>query len=313
MRKKVLFIFTLVILVALMAIAPTSSAVNGCTLNGVEIPGDPVEVEGTTGADVIDCRTSPYGHNIHANAGDDLAYGSNYDDFIEGGDGNDVFYGEGGNDAIDGGAKDDELHGGAGDDVIFGGVGASPASGVGCTLVLAAAGSSYLTKGGSGDDIIYGDDGDDCINAGSGEDFIYGGYGNDTLEGGNHADLLEGGPGIDHIDGGWHTDTCIGKEHNTFISCELIEDSEYCEIDCGSPPECENDDQEPPEECDGTDLAGATCQSFGFDEGTLSCTASCTFDTSGCTEGICGANKDPCTEASDCCSENCKNGTCRGN
>ncbi len=37
------------------------------------------------------------------------------------------------------------------------------------------------------------------------------------------------------------------------------------------------------EECDGSDLGGATCQSSGFYSGTLSCSASCTLDTSGCT------------------------------
>ena len=108
MRKKFLFIFSLVTLVASMAMIPLNSIAQsesgGCTLNGVEIPGDPVEIEGTSSADVIDCRTSPYGHNIHANAGADLVYGSNYDDFIEGGDGNDVFYGEGGNDGRAGSA-----------------------------------------------------------------------------------------------------------------------------------------------------------------------------------------------------------------
>jgi len=36
------------------------------------------------------------------------------------------------------------------------------------------------------------------------------------------------------------------------------------------------------EECDGGDLGGATCGSEGFVGGTLSCTSSCTFDTSAC-------------------------------
>lgn len=41
----------------------------------------------------------------------------------------------------------------------------------------------------------------------------------------------------------------------------------------------ENDFQEA---CDGTDLAGLTCESFGFDGGVLACGGSCEFDTSGC-------------------------------
>jgi hypothetical protein len=36
------------------------------------------------------------------------------------------------------------------------------------------------------------------------------------------------------------------------------------------------------EECDGDDLRGFSCQSFGFSSGQLSCSFSCTFDTSGC-------------------------------
>lgn len=39
------------------------------------------------------------------------------------------------------------------------------------------------------------------------------------------------------------------------------------------------------EECDGSNLAGQTCQSRGFSGGTLSCNANCTFNTSQCTSG----------------------------
>jgi hypothetical protein len=38
----------------------------------------------------------------------------------------------------------------------------------------------------------------------------------------------------------------------------------------------------PAEACDGADLRGATCASLGQGAGTLACTATCTFDTSGC-------------------------------
>ena len=99
--------------------------------------------------------------------------------------------------------------------------------------------------------------------------------------------------------------------------------------------------------CDGADLGGVTCEDLpGFSSGDLACdgTASCgAFDTGGCiacvgapetecsdgidndcdglTDGddpacpapICGGNKDTCTFPEDCCSFNCKNGTCRGN
>jgi len=36
------------------------------------------------------------------------------------------------------------------------------------------------------------------------------------------------------------------------------------------------------EQCEGANLNGATCQSRGFNSGTLGCTATCKYDTSGC-------------------------------
>lgn len=46
---------------------------------------------------------------------------------------------------------------------------------------------------------------------------------------------------------------------------------------------CGNGAKEPGEQCDGVDLGGATCQTFGYYSGTLSCTSACTYDTSSCT------------------------------
>jgi len=49
---------------------------------------------------------------------------------------------------------------------------------------------------------------------------------------------------------------------------------------------------DPSEDCDVTNLAGASCTSLGFQPGTLACAAGCTFDTSGCPlnppPGTCG-------------------------
>jgi hypothetical protein len=39
----------------------------------------------------------------------------------------------------------------------------------------------------------------------------------------------------------------------------------------------------PPEQCDGSDLSGATCASLGEGDGVLACTPGCRFDTTGCT------------------------------
>ena len=48
---------------------------------------------------------------------------------------------------------------------------------------------------------------------------------------------------------------------------------------------CGNGVKESGEQCDGSDLAGASCTSQGYTGGTLSCSASCTFNTSACTSG----------------------------
>lgn len=45
---------------------------------------------------------------------------------------------------------------------------------------------------------------------------------------------------------------------------------------------CGNNQREGSEACDGTDLAGQTCQSLGFTGGTLVCATGCTFVTTGC-------------------------------
>ncbi len=45
---------------------------------------------------------------------------------------------------------------------------------------------------------------------------------------------------------------------------------------------CGNHQIDQGEECDGTDLAGKTCQSVGLEAGILACTADCTLDLRGC-------------------------------
>lgn len=56
-----------------------------------------------------------------------------------------------------------------------------------------------------------------------------------------------------------------------------------------SGPGCGNGIIEPPEDCDGEDLAGETCESLGYEGGTLGCRELCAFDTSGCiSNAVCG-------------------------
>lgn len=47
--------------------------------------------------------------------------------------------------------------------------------------------------------------------------------------------------------------------------------------------QCGNGVIDPPEQCDRSDLGGATCQTQGFSGGTLGCDQSCHFDVSQCT------------------------------
>jgi hypothetical protein len=58
------------------------------------------------------------------------------------------------------------------------------------------------------------------------------------------------------------------------------------------------------EECDGNNLGGLDCQALGFDDGTLSCTTSCTLDDTQCitTTGGIGAS---CATHADCASSFC--------
>ncbi|MDY0001672.1 MAG: hypothetical protein RBU30_10285 [Polyangia bacterium] len=52
--------------------------------------------------------------------------------------------------------------------------------------------------------------------------------------------------------------------------------------DCPALPECPNGVIETGEDCEGSDLAGQSCQSLGYAGGALACTGQCAFDVSGC-------------------------------
>ena len=68
--------------------------------------------------------------------------------------------------------------------------------------------------------------------------------------------------------------------------------------DSGGGPVCGNGAVETGESCDGADLAGQSCVTRGFGGGTLGCSATCTFDTSGCTS-LCGNGVKDAGEACD--------------
>lgn len=87
-----------------------------------------------------------------------------------------------------------------------------------------------------------------------------------------------------------------------------------CRMDCkgldtsGCTPlaSCGDGVKEGAEQCDGAQLGGQTCVGLGFDEGTLLCSATCTFDPGGCMSLMCAGQGEPClfdpeNPQSNCC------------
>jgi hypothetical protein len=71
--------------------------------------------------------------------------------------------------------------------------------------------------------------------------------------------------------------------------------TDQCKVDISACHNCGNNEVDEGEECDGTDLAGQTCISKGFEYGELKCydpgtENQCKFDTSGCKK-CCGDNQ----------------------
>ena len=93
------------------------------------------------------------------------------------------------------------------------------------------------------------------------------------------------------------TEACDGDDFGGTTCAELGFDggSLACSGDCSTivdsgcmqAPTCGNGVIDPGEGCDGANLNGQTCQSLGYDGGTLTCTAGCQLDTNGCTVEMC--------------------------
>ena len=126
-------------------------------------------------------------------SGNDLAYGSWYDDVIDGGDDTDIIYGsepdgyitqkrsradkDKDGDTIVGGAGSDFLFGMAGKDFIFGG------SRTEHEETKPTAGQGDWANGGDGNDHIFGSAAQDVLQGGKGQDEIKGGAGDDLIIG----------------------------------------------------------------------------------------------------------------------------------
>ncbi len=140
---------------------------------------------------------------VGSGAGNDIIYGSPFDDDLGGGDGSDRIYGGAGNDRITGGLGRDYLYGGAGNDQIRGlymGSGARRDP------------SGDFIWGGSGYNALYGSPGVDRIYGGPNRDWVHGFEGNDLIYGGRGPDVLTGGKGRDRLYGGAGDDELVDHE-----------------------------------------------------------------------------------------------------
>lgn len=95
---------------------------------------------------------------------------------------------------------------------------------------------------------------------------------------------------------------------------EPASDASTSDVTDGMLPTCGNGILEPPEQCDGDDVDGQSCQSVFGDDGTLLCTDDCTFDGSMCIPLDDDAYL-PCLVEDDCsateiCYLDAGNGTC---
>jgi hypothetical protein len=82
--------------------------------------------------------------------------------------------------------------------------------------------------------------------------------------------------------------TSSGEAESSSGEPQTSSSSEGGESSTGEPVSCGDGVAEGNEECDGVDLAGETCGTLGFDEGTLACDGTCNHDTSGCVTFSCG-------------------------
>lgn len=75
-----------------------------------------------------------------------------------------------------------------------------------------------------------------------------------------------------------------------FVEGELVCSSDCQSVDPGlCHSQCGNDILEPGdpfEQCDGTDFGGLSCGSYGYENGSLLCTSTCSISTDGCSGGV---------------------------
>jgi hypothetical protein len=77
------------------------------------------------------------------------------------------------------------------------------------------------------------------------------------------------------------------------LSC-LPDCSNFDTTGCMNQSQCGNGSKDGVEQCDGVDLGGQSCMTLGFDQGALTCTAACTFNTAGCSDMVCAPQFNQC-------------------
>lgn len=123
-----------------------------------------------------------------------------------------------------------------------------------------------------------------------------------------------GNPGFAGCSSGAQLD-CNNADNRTYPGateiCDGADNDCDTQIDEGNVcAQCGNGLINTGEECDGSDLNSKTCVTQGFASGTLSCTASCTIDSTGCSlssctgtqSRTCGSDEGECTAGTQTCS-----------
>ncbi len=78
-----------------------------------------------------------------------------------------------------------------------------------------------------------------------------------------------------------------------------------CSYDISACTYCGDNKRNGSEDCDGADLGGQSCQSLGYDGGSLSCNVGCSYNTSACSTISCGDKQCQPGEDSCVCPEDC--------